>query len=390
MGPGQWQAFLWDVQQILEDSYLDAMDAGGSHEINLTTNGFIYYIDIAAMTQTNPKTQRLRKIRRREESQITWLEDREGLLSKIAELEAQVSEMDEANKFHSRKVRTLTNEKQEVDVLLEESQRKNEKLTSEMIALQKQADHSAQLSLQEMWRTQHQGSPPSCSAIGVGDALFRKIQCLLRAAVPTSHHSQCDSMRQMELVSMEQIHNVKVWKNYQHRKNQLQEELKGVKVQSVASKLKDCCSWITLDTGLNEIIALHGTNEEKAKKIEETGFDYRLSREEGLYGQGLYFSDESCKVLQYSGALCNGMPSGVGCIIVARLLLGDPCFTNGPRKGERVEPYKDLANPGQGRFNSVIARAGIVGNAGQQQVHQEFVIYDGAQAYPELLLRFKC
>ena len=71
-----------------------------------------------------------------------------------------------------------------------------------MIALQKQADHSAQLSLQEMWRTQHQGSPPSCSAIGVGDALFRKIQCLLRAAVPTSHHLQCDSMRQMELVSM--------------------------------------------------------------------------------------------------------------------------------------------------------------------------------------------
>lgn len=127
VGPGQWQAFLWDVQQILEDSYQDA-NAGGSHEINLTTNGFIYYIDIAAMIQTNPKTQRLRKIRRREESQITWLEDREGLLSKIAELEAQVLEMDEANKLHSRKVRTLTNEKQE-DVLLEESKRTNEKLT---------------------------------------------------------------------------------------------------------------------------------------------------------------------------------------------------------------------------------------------------------------------
>ena len=28
-GPGQWQAFLWDVQQILEDSYLDAMQGEG-------------------------------------------------------------------------------------------------------------------------------------------------------------------------------------------------------------------------------------------------------------------------------------------------------------------------------------------------------------------------
>ena len=134
-----------------------------------------------------------------------------------------------------------------------------------------------------------------------------------------------------------------------------------------------------------EIIALHGTSPENIDLIASFGFDERLSREQGLYGQGIYFTDQSCKAFQYSGA-----PRQLaGCIIITRLLLGLPHFAQGPLKGIKVEPLQDFSDVSKGRVNSVIVNPGTLRSASQTQVHKEFVIFNGAQAYPEMIIHFK-
>lgn len=40
---------------------------------------------------------------------------------------------------------------------------------------------------------------------------------------------------------------------------------------------------------------LHGTTVDKIDMIAQYGFDQRMARESGLYGQGVYFTDQSCK-----------------------------------------------------------------------------------------------
>ena len=43
------------------------------------------------------------------------------------------------------------------------------------------------------------------------------------------------------------------------------------------------------------MLVLHGTLPENVDKIASGGFDERLARQGGLFGQGSYFTDESCK-----------------------------------------------------------------------------------------------
>ena len=49
----------------------------------------------------------------------------------------------------------------------------------------------------------------------------------------------------------------------------------------------------------NEVLLFHGTTPTKAKDILMQGFDDRLASKRDLYGQGVYFTTELCKALQY-------------------------------------------------------------------------------------------
>jgi len=125
---------------------------------------------------------------------------------------------------------------------------------------------------------------------------------------------------------------------------------------------------------------------DKTKQIANFGFDGRLASERGLYGQGVYFTDQSCKSLQYSGA---DRYHDSGCFIIARLILGHPHLATGPMKQIKVEPLVDKDNPSLGRCHSVIVKPGTP-TFGAPQVHREAVIFDGTQAYPEMIVHFRC
>ena len=246
------------------------------------------------------------------------------------------------------------------------------------------ADHSAQMVLQEAWRMNRQLTK-LCRELPRWDAAFFHIRQALVEACPLDHFGDCSRMQSVNITGLRQVYNVSLWKDYEFRKEQVRKELEGRDgVPSVTGNLPSrVCSWVHLDEKINEVLLIHGTTQDKIDQIANFGFDERLVRERGLYGQGVYFTDQSCKSFQYSGAKWQSS----GCFIIARLILGHPYHAPGPLKNLKVEPMVDPSNPAKGRCHAVIAQPGAPTN-GQKQVHREFVLFNGAQAYPEMIVNF--
>lgn len=143
-----------------------------------------------------------------------------------------------------------------------------------------------------------------------------------------------------------------------------------------------CFPSAALDDTVNERLALHGTTRGPLDSIMAAGFDDRLARQGGLYGVGIYFAEESCKAAQYCDA------SGEKCIVLSRVVLGDPFFTKGPMRGERRPPLRAGTHY---VYDSIVAEVNIPngrqGGQGRQE-HREFVLFDRMQAYPELVIFF--
>ena len=67
-------------------------------------------------------------------------------------------------------------------------------------------------------------------------------------------------------------------------------------------------------------------------------------------------------------------------VIVARVALGDPYYATSVRKDRRCPPERTA---GRGLHQSIVANPGrMEGHHNNWQCHQEFVIFDTAQAYP--------
>ena len=246
--------------------------------------------------------------------------------------------------------------------------------------------------LQEAWRVGRQLQPKICIQLNHWDAVFSSIQNALLEAWPPDHHGECMRWSQFSIIGLQQICNTRIWKDYEFRKDQVRKELEGREgVPTVTSMLSSkVCSWAHLDAKINEVLFIHGTTSDKTEQIASFGFDERLAHQRGLYGQGVYFTDQSCKALQYSGAVNKWQGPGEGYFIIARVILGHPKMATGPLKNTKVEPPVDPADPSKGRFHSVIAKPGIpTGTWQRRQVHREYVLFNGAQAYPEMVVHFK-
>ena len=125
-----------------------------------------------------------------------------------------------------------------------------------------------------------------------------------------------------------------------------------------------------------EALLFHGTNEEYVNIIKDQGFDSRIGSLDGNFGSGCYFSDDVRKAIQY----CTPDESGVSYVFLGRVCLGCPHYMKEGQnmKGVRRAPTGKTS----GRvYDSVI---GCVDSR-----YQEYVVYDKAQCYPELLIAFQ-
>ena len=246
-------------------------------------------------------------------------------------------------------------------------------------------EHATHMKLQETWRLSRQLNK-ICMELNDQDPAFSDIQKALVEACPLDHYDKCERVKNVRITGLQQVCNVGLWKTYEFQKERVRKELENrAGVPAVTSTLPaHVCSWAHLDGKINEVLLIHGTTQDKTDQIAHLGFDARRARESGLYGQGVYFTDQSCKSFQYSGA----KRQNSGCFIIARVILGHASEAQGSMRNEKWEPLVEPGNPAKGSYHSVIANPGTPNGAPQKQVHREFVLFNGAQAYPEMIVHF--
>mmetsp|Transcript_71259 Transcript_71259/g.137597 ORF Transcript_71259/g.137597 Transcript_71259/m.137597 type:complete len:774 (+) Transcript_71259:70-2391(+) len=220
--------------------------------------------------------------------------------------------------------------------------------------------------------------------------------CGLKSAVQqllhkTSHfapNSICNTMRTAVVTRVETVQDLTIAKNYLRRKDSILEENQrlGIAVQGLsppASKVfRDLFPRIALDDRVGEHLLLHGTKH--AKTIARFGFDERLAKESGLYGLGVYLTDESCKAFQYTDR-----DKEEKTMILSRVALGDAFYAKGSMLQAKRPPLRNAQDESAGCYDSIVANVGISnGMSLSFQQHREFVVFDGDQVCPDLIIYF--
>mmetsp|Transcript_64698 Transcript_64698/g.140962 ORF Transcript_64698/g.140962 Transcript_64698/m.140962 type:complete len:452 (+) Transcript_64698:48-1403(+) len=217
--------------------------------------------------------------------------------------------------------------------------------------------------------------------------LVAAAQNLLRRS---SHHgvgSRCNPMRDATVTRVYKICQLSVMRNYLRSKEAILEDFRKCAVPKpdlvppVSKLFREFFPQVALDDDVGEELLLHGTTE--PRQIAELGFDERCARASGLYGQGVYFAENSCKCFQYTDG-------AERCIILSRVALGDPYYTACELQGLKRPPHRRPERLTPSFHKSVVANAGICNGFGlsQHQQHREFVLFDGRQAYPDLAIFF--
>jgi len=193
-------------------------------------------------------------------------------------------------------------------------------------------------------------------------------------------------MRHVNIVKVEAVANIGLWKKYCTNRSDLVERLQACRgcpwvddlVPEVA-KFQDAFPHIKLERSANEVLLLHGTPAQTALQIAQEGFDDRLSRPNALYGTGIYLSTDPCKIMKYCGKDSRGFA------ILSRVLIGYPYMAQGPMKEHKRPPKVEGHHV---LHDSIIARPGIPNNQnGGTQTHWEFVARE--KVYPELIIEFE-
>jgi len=198
----------------------------------------------------------------------------------------------------------------------------------------------------------------------------------------------CPIMRNVQVVSVERIENESLWQMYQAKKESLRKFLSAQ--GSSMRKLSGVTQWqpeltnAGMSPETNEFFLFHGTSLSQAEIISQQGFDARVASLTGLYGAGSYFAINACKSHQYS---VSKKPAGSSdyIMLVCRVSMGMPYCTSEQHANARRPPDNPatLGRP----FDSIFAEHGK-GRRGDQQ-HHEYVVFDGYQAYPEFIVRYR-
>eukprot|EP00961_Rhodomonas_salina_P125928 1696749-Rhodomonas_salina.1 len=218
--------------------------------------------------------------------------------------------------------------------------------------------------------------------------MSKLVQEWLRNAVGSTHDCRFPGPSKMKGATVTKVQRIEIphsWDIYQAKKCKLIAEFKTkriclprLKAQTHQPKLPD----VDLDENVNELFLFHGTSTLKVGKlIAEQGMDNRVADDKGLYGAGCYFADWSCKSAQYTDKASPS--SGTHVFLLCRVLMGFPCMIRGNAiHKRRPDQNEDTNRP----YDSIFAQKGVA-NQGDQK-HNEYVVFESTQVYPEYLVQF--
>jgi poly [ADP-ribose] polymerase 7/11/12/13 len=141
-----------------------------------------------------------------------------------------------------------------------------------------------------------------------------------------------------------------------------------------------------MSTDINEFYLFHGTSSKSAHFICEHGFDERVADLNDLCGAGSYFAINACKSHQYS---LKYKDSSTFVMLICRVVIGSPYCTSTSHNGQR-RPPDNSTTPGR-PFDSIFAKHGIsftIAGRHHKQHHNEYVVFDRHQVYPEYIVRY--
>jgi len=333
--------------------------------------------------------------RRAQSRQAQLQRDQEELERKERELAGQGElNRDEQKKVHDERQRLeaertkISEEKRRWEIDLQKEQQKLDQRKSEEEAQLKSENKKIEDRRRELEKKERQASkglqvPPYWkNKSGINFVATKFVRDELQKFMVES--ACCSATKKTRVESVERVENESLWQMYQLRREILK---KTCAAQSIRSLTPDT-NWqpaipskADLSTDINEFYLFHGTSSKSARFICEHGFDERVAALDGLYGAGSYFAVNSCKSHQYSDRLKDS-PTWV--MLVCRVVMGSPYCTSTLHNGQR-RPPDNAATPGR-PFDSIFAQHGIA-NGGQQH-HNEYVVFDRHQVYPEYIVRY--
>ena len=200
------------------------------------------------------------------------------------------------------------------------------------------------------------------------------------------------------MVCVERLENAQLWQRYEACAQS--EHARPSKSHCV----QETCRPIRCDLSENECYLFHGTKADSVPSILRDGFDLGLAADRGgRYGDGVYFSDASCKAHQYTefGELaCGGK---VYCMLYCRVVLGTTMRFNAtnaaakrgylsgmkrPMPGDPVFESQVLASGGKAKARTAWDSVAVLGGA-DTQVHREYVCFRSEQIYPEYVVYYR-
>ena len=110
--------------------------------------------------------------------------------------------------------------------------------------------------------------------------------------------------------------------------------------------------------------------------IPTSGFNERKASLNGMFGAGVYFAENSCKSDQYCGPIDSAGPFYM---FLCRVAMG---------KLHIAETATPTAREAPEGFDSVVAVTSQTHPNASLDLYREFIVYDGAQVYPEFLVEF--
>jgi len=175
-----------------------------------------------------------------------------------------------------------------------------------------------------------------------------------------------------------------LWRNYAFKRDILASQKTSVKVAT--------SSWrndLNLCKEANEVLLFHGTKSNVTNFIIHQGFEPRIAKDEGLFGAGIYFAENSSKSDEYITPDLQNLCY----LFLCRVAIGHPFTTTEPLKIRRPPCRKgDIGLCLHDRADSVLAeceRTGLPNVTHYLKRYREFVVYDGSQCYPEFLITFQ-
>ena len=246
-----------------------------------------------------------------------------------------------------------------------------------------------------------------------------KLQFLLRESALHNDCACCHPTKQVDMknarvVKVERVENTRLWEQYATTRAKLRAQASSKRYKNSVTANPENSRPVRTDLASDERYLFHGTQQHVLDKISTKGF--KICKSDNTfrrYGNGAYFSDQSCKSHQYTSYVADEIGDGkTWTMLYCRVLPGKTLDIKPGRKmidrgGFHGMHALDPTDPvfsaamstsgrtvlGKGSFDSLVVRprnsSKAVHKQNQVQVHNEFVVFEESQVYPEFVVHYR-